>query len=218
LNVLPNLELEVLYTDDEASAVDFLQDIIESASPCPILIGLDAEWKAVRRNLRRQNGIALLQLCHGNRVLLWDVASKALPVHLQHVLSGSDLVFCGMSVCTDISRLHAEFGILLDGIDLHGLSMLSNDVGRGLKATARGILHIDYAPSKAITCSNWNMRPLTSAQLQYACMDAYESWALGDYACSVSSQPLPRIEQAKILQMSGALSISGIDAARVEHP
>lgn len=178
-------DLEVLLTGDEAQAPKFMACWQDASH-----FGLDLEWKPTFRKGQPPSRAALLQICSGNRVLLFDLASIrraspfTLPDGIQSFLQNKKHTFFGMGLLRDASCLAFEFDCVVQGVDF-ALRAWPDRTCRGLTASANNVLELAVKQSKKITCSNWDRRPLSLAQVAYAAEDAYLSWAL---ACHFMSK------------------------------
>eukprot|EP00913_Durusdinium_trenchii_P030651 g28706.t1 len=84
-----------------------------------------------------------------------------------------------MGLVGDLARLAFEFDCVCDGVDfnLRGWSSLQPLSG-GLTGLANRVLGTSVEQSKAVTRSNWNLRPLSEIQMLYIAEDAYMSWKI----------------------------------------
>eukprot|EP00428_Durinskia_dybowskii_P018455 CAMPEP_0170217810 /NCGR_PEP_ID=MMETSP0116_2-20130129/8572_1 /TAXON_ID=400756 /ORGANISM="Durinskia baltica, Strain CSIRO CS-38" /LENGTH=679 /DNA_ID=CAMNT_0010468447 /DNA_START=44 /DNA_END=2080 /DNA_ORIENTATION=- len=174
-------ELELLYTGNEASAADFLNGWEGN-----LHIGLDMEWRPKFSKAALHSRTALLQLAAGPRVLIFDLvplrghATRQLPACLRSFLQDHRRTFYGMGMFNDLVRLHAEFGVFLRGADFALRPWKDMPLGGGLAGLANRILGTEVRQDRRITLSNWEKRPLSNEQLQYAAEDAYLSWAVAE--------------------------------------
>lgn len=147
------------------------------------LFGLDVEWRP-NRYRGEQNKVALLQLCGENecliiQMLFLDRKPPALSELLMDPLKG----LAGVGVLADGKRLLHDHGLECQGgIELTKLAVerLQRDELRhvGLKVLVQEVLGLKMDKPKKVTLSNWAKLKLDPAQVEYACMDAWASFAL----------------------------------------
>eukprot|EP00401_Gymnodinium_catenatum_P019357 CAMPEP_0117528790 /NCGR_PEP_ID=MMETSP0784-20121206/37498_1 /TAXON_ID=39447 /ORGANISM="" /LENGTH=259 /DNA_ID=CAMNT_0005325091 /DNA_START=60 /DNA_END=839 /DNA_ORIENTATION=- len=167
-------DITFLFTSDEREAAMFIQGWSGHYH-----FGLDLEWRPVFQKGEYARA-STLQVCAGPWVLVFDLkalGARPLPDTLWHFLENEKHCFYGMGLLEDLTRLAFEFDCVVAGIDFAskktwpGLKM-----GGGLAGLANRVLGTSVQQSKAITMSNWEKRPLSEKQLQYAVEDAYLSW------------------------------------------
>ncbi|KAK4535040.1 hypothetical protein CDCA_CDCA03G1065 [Cyanidium caldarium] len=183
-------------------------------SPCRRLpVGLDVEWRPVLDSGREPH-CSLLQVATDTQVFLVDLLSadrdaafrEALDETLQHVLRSDRLLKLGFGFAADLQRLHrcrpsmSCFWVAAPAMDLDrvqapespeeavsvGYPHKRGRVVGGLAGLAATLLRESL--DKQDQCSDWQQRPLTDQQVEYAVLDAYVLLRLQPllpYACPV---------------------------------
>ncbi|KAH7429018.1 hypothetical protein KP509_09G027400 [Ceratopteris richardii] len=132
----------------------------------------------------RTNKVALLQLSNENECLIVQMLFlDRQPQALQELLSDPSKGLAGVGVHADGQKLLQDYGLECQGtIELTSLAVerLKRDELRnvGLKVLVKEVLGLALEKSKQITLSNWARPKLDRAQIIYACMDAWASFAL----------------------------------------
>ncbi|KAF4389084.1 hypothetical protein F8388_026813 [Cannabis sativa] len=147
-----------------------------------LVVGLDIEW---RPNFTRANPIAVLQLCVGRRCLIFQlIHAPYIPNSLREFLEAGAYTFVGVGIHQDARRLMSEKGVdVTTCVDLGGLAaeVTGNRSMKnvGLKGLAREFLQLNMEKPRNVALSNWDVRWLSSDQVQYACTDAFVSFEIG---------------------------------------
>ncbi|RCV26520.1 hypothetical protein SEVIR_5G261100v4 [Setaria viridis] len=150
-----------------------------------LIVGLDTEWRVIRRDGRRTNRMAVLQLCVGYRCLLFQIVhADYIPAALRAFLACPDLSFVGVAVDNDVERLYCDCNklVVANAVDLRYVAaeVLSRPELRnaGLKTLAREVMGVHIDKDRDVTMSKWN-QPLSMEQVRYACIDAFVSYEVG---------------------------------------
>ncbi|KAJ1689629.1 hypothetical protein LUZ63_013784 [Rhynchospora breviuscula] len=134
-----------------------------------------------------ENPLALLQLCVGHRCLIFQLNHcDSIPRELTELFLNKRVNFVGDRIYFAIRKLDKEYGLKMEsyGGDLSDLT--SRRVGRpGMTCLdkqevlweAMEIMRVEK-PSSAI-CSDWGSPVLTPDQIEYAALDAFTSYELG---------------------------------------
>ncbi|KAJ6316876.1 hypothetical protein OIU78_020042 [Salix suchowensis] len=152
----------------------------------PLIVGLDIEW---RPNMGRRfdNPVATLQLTAGNDCLIFQLlyCPTGIPQSLYAFLSDTTYTFVGVGIENDAKKLMDDHGLRVgNAVDLRGLA--AEKLGdlkwknSGIKGLAREVLGKGVEKPKRITLSRWDNGWLSAAQVQYACLDAFLSWKIGE--------------------------------------
>ena len=148
------------------------------------LYGLDVEWRPNRIKGLKDNKVALLQLCGENECLIVQMLYlDQKPPELANLLNDPDKCLAGVGVCMDGKRLLNDHGLSCQGtIELTTLAverLKREELGHvGLKVLVQEVLGVQMEKRKSVTMSNWAQRILNDAQVEYACIDAFVSYAL----------------------------------------
>ncbi|XP_065853255.1 3'-5' exonuclease-like [Euphorbia lathyris] len=153
----------------------------------PSTVGLDVEWRPnFSRNI--DNPIAILQLCVGHRCLIFQIMhSPFVPQSLKDFLTNKngDYVFVGVGIENDVEKMLEDYDLGVGNtVDLRGLAVEKLGIialkNAGLKQLTSQVLGKEIEKPKKISMSRWDYTWLTPNQVQYACLDAYLSCAIGD--------------------------------------
>lgn len=164
-----------------------------SEMSCPLLVGVDVEWRAeiLRKGLtsRAANiGASLLQVATASDIFLFDLPALARPATRTRSLVLLQLFF----ESPDIVKLVWSF----DKSDLRMLRQAANGAFKSAFSKPKGVLELcnvfgggskGNLPSLSTACqqslgrplnksqqtSNWEQRPLSASQVQYAALDAH---------------------------------------------
>ncbi|KAK3160677.1 hypothetical protein QOZ80_1BG0062860 [Eleusine coracana subsp. coracana] len=160
--------------------------VTRDAAGDDLIVGLDCEWKP-NRSRWTTSKVAILQLCTGTRCLVFQLFyATTIPASLRSFLADPDVRFVGVSVGEDVAKLDNDYGLHCAApVDLEGLcnEYLGRGMGGrrlGLKGFAREVLGLTMEKPYNVTMSNWEKHDLDVAQIQYACIDAYVSYKLGE--------------------------------------
>ncbi|KAI5005314.1 hypothetical protein ZWY2020_032557 [Hordeum vulgare] len=123
-------------------------------------------------------------LCVGTKCLVLQMFyANRVPAAIRGLL-GDPAVRC---VGEDAAKLSDDYGLVCAApVDLEGHCneyLGIGGLGRrrlGLKGYAREVLGMTMEKPWHVTMSNWERRQLEVAQVQYACIDAYVSYKLGE--------------------------------------
>ncbi|MCO5605050.1 hypothetical protein L7F22_059227 [Adiantum nelumboides] len=147
------------------------------------LFGLDVEWRPNRLKGQR-NKVALLQLSNGEECLIVQMLFlDRQPQALRKLLSDPSKGLAGVGVLADGKRLLQDYGLdFQGGIELTTLAVerLKREELKnvGLKVLVQEVLGLALEKPKRVTLSNWAKEKLDQVQINYACMDAWASFAL----------------------------------------
>ncbi|RCV23700.1 hypothetical protein SETIT_5G027800v2 [Setaria italica] len=180
--------IDTTVTRDAAAADEWVR-AVRAASPrgAPLIVGLDCEWKPNYCSWTTSK-VAILQLCAGARCLILQLLYvDRIPASVRGLLADPDVRLVGIGVGEDAAKLAADYGLECAApVDLEGrcndhLGLYGGGGRRlGLKGFAREVLGLVMEKPRHVTMSNWEKHDLDVAQIQYACIDAYVSYKLGE--------------------------------------
>ncbi|KAJ1283476.1 hypothetical protein BS78_03G131400 [Paspalum vaginatum] len=177
--------IETTVARDASAADEWVRSVRAGAGAGPLIVGLDCEWKP---NYSRwtTSKVAILQLCAGTRCLILQLFYvDRIPASIRSFLADPNVLLVGVSVGEDAAKLSADYGLTCAvPVDLESRCnrLLGHTGGRrlGLKGFAREVLGLAMEKPYHVTMSNWEKLDLDEAQIQYACIDAYVSYKLGE--------------------------------------
>lgn len=148
------------------------------------IVGFDLEW---RPNFQKgwENDTALLQLCTDNGCLIIQMLFLNFkPEALVRFLKDPGVKLVGVGIEHDVEKLMCDHGLECRGqIELGALAAEKLERRQlkqaGLKGLAMEVLGLHLSKSKSISMSNWAWAILQYRQIQYACIDAFVSLAIG---------------------------------------
>lgn len=107
----------------------------------------------------------------------------SIPFALIDFLKDPNILFPGVGIHGDVKKLQRDWGLECRGaVDLTILA--AKTLGRpqlktsGLKELANVVINYDMAKPKRVTMSNWAKPTLDQIQVEYACLDAWVSYAI----------------------------------------
>ncbi|KAJ4866783.1 Werner Syndrome-like exonuclease [Raphanus sativus] len=146
-------------------------------------IGFDIEWRPNFRKGVLPGKVAVVQICVDNSYCdVMQIIHSGIPQSLQHLIEDSTLVKVGIGINGDSVKLFHDHGVSIK--DVEDLSDLANrKIGGGLKkwglaSLTETLVCKELLKPNRIRLGNWEVRPLSKEQLQYAATDAYASWHL----------------------------------------
>ena len=174
-----------IVSDDETLA-EVSGDI---ARQQPLVVAVDCEWRPEQD--RARNPVALCQLAWAGHVCLVDLVSlapsEALSDFFRLCFSG---IVVGWGLDNDLQRLDETLGHPFTQLGRAFTGLRTIDLipllrGGSLMNAVRRFLRIDL--DKTMQTSDWQTRPLTASQLEYAAADAYIILPLLCRVCGGSS-------------------------------
>ncbi|KAG0575457.1 hypothetical protein KC19_5G005100 [Ceratodon purpureus] len=145
--------------------------------------GLDIEWRPTFQK-GDYHYAALLQLSLEECCLLVQLQFiDTLPVSLKRLLADPNIMMGGVGVLADTNKLKNDYDLICAGeVELTTLavSTLKNTSLKksGIATLTEKVLGVPYKKNKRATMSNWEIRDLTYAQIQYAAADAWLSYTI----------------------------------------
>ncbi|KAL0375801.1 UNVERIFIED_CONTAM: hypothetical protein Scaly_0697700 [Sesamum calycinum] len=174
------LNLQQLFIEDVfwVDEVDSLRDAICYLEECKV-VGIDCEWKPNYEKGGKSSKVSIMQIASEKKVYIFDLIKlyedvpSVLDECLARILHSPSILKLGYNFQCDVKQLAHSYGelkcfkhfdMLLDIQNVFkeprgGLSGLAEKIlGTGLNKTRRN--------------SNWEQRPLSHYQLEYAALDA----------------------------------------------
>jgi hypothetical protein len=109
------------------------------------------------------------------------------PAAIRSFLGDPTVRCVGIGVGEDAAKLADDYGLVCAAaVDLEARCNQHLGIGGlsrrrlGLKGYVREVLGLTMEKPRHVTMSNWEKRQLDVAQVQYACIDAYVSYKLGE--------------------------------------
>ncbi|CAK7339911.1 unnamed protein product [Dovyalis caffra] len=167
---------------------DAQQNLHQNSNPVdhPLLVGLDIEWRPNRMR-HIENPVATIQLSTGKDCLIFQPlhCPTGIPQSLYDFLSNKTYTFVGVGIGSDVEKLVEDYELSVgNAVDLRGL--VAEKFGAvewknaGLKRLVKEVLGKEFEKPKRVTLSRWDNEWLTAAQVQYACIDAFLSYKIGE--------------------------------------
>eukprot|EP00249_Psilotum_nudum_P008494 c21315_g1_i1 orf=352-1584(+) len=147
------------------------------------LFGLDTEWRPDRREGSR-NKVALLQLCGESDCLIIQLLHlDRMPKALLEFLVDPRKSFAGVGIHLDTAKLQQDYGLVCLGqLELTTLAvekMNREDLKHaGMKMLLKHVLGFEMQKPKSVATSDWARKSLGRSQVEYACIDAWASFAI----------------------------------------
>ncbi|XP_048566958.1 Werner Syndrome-like exonuclease [Triticum urartu] len=177
-------------TSDTDAADEWVRRVRAANDPADrgLIVGLDCEWKPNYSSWTTSK-VAILQLCVGTSCLVLQMFyANRVPAAIRGLLGDPTVRCVGIGVGEDAAKLADDYGLVCAApVDLEARCNeylgIGGGLGRtrlGLKGYAREVLGLTMEKPRHVTMSNWERRQLDVAQVQYACIDAYVSYKLGE--------------------------------------
>ncbi|CAH9087548.1 unnamed protein product [Cuscuta europaea] len=178
--------IETTVTKRGAAVSDWVRDIrSKHAGKLSVVVGLDREWRP-NTAPNFSNKTATLQLCVEEKCLIFQLLhADEIPDALKRFMSDSTFAFVGVEVTNDVGKLREEYGLACGkSVDIVELARTKfpgkfNQQGVGLTSLAKEICGVDVTKPEDVRRSDWAAAELSSAQVQYASIDAYASFRVG---------------------------------------
>ncbi|KAK3164981.1 hypothetical protein QOZ80_1AG0027370 [Eleusine coracana subsp. coracana] len=173
-------------TNSGAAVERFLRGVIRN-NPRHLLVGIDTEWRVVfDPNGKRSYRTAVLQLCVGNRCLVFQIvhANYVPVIALGDFFACPDHRFAGVEVGGDFKRLYEDYGFeVTNTVELKSVAaevLCRPELKQaGLKTLTREVMGVLIDKPKRVTMSRWDAYRLSQEQVDYACIDAFTSYEVG---------------------------------------
>ncbi|XP_060167258.1 uncharacterized protein LOC132598420 isoform X1 [Lycium barbarum] len=165
---------EVVWVDEANSLLDATRHIEE----CKV-VGVDCEWKPNYEKGSSSNKVSIMQIASDNKAYILDLiklyedAPDVLDDCLTRILHSTRVLKLGYNFQCDMKQLAQSYGQLQCFKHYDMLLDIQNvfkEPSGGLSGLAKKILGTGL--NKTRRNSNWEQRPLTQFQLEYAALDA----------------------------------------------
>ncbi|XP_002974045.2 Werner Syndrome-like exonuclease [Selaginella moellendorffii] len=202
---LPRLEFKgrVFYSstaeEAESAAAELLQSIesLKADGTRDIVLGFDTEWKPSFERGAVPGRTAVLQLClDSSRCYVFHIFHSGIPPQLQKLLEEETISKAGIGISGDVSKLKLDYGVTVTGsVDLSAMAnqKLKRSQSWSLSSLAEELTCKVIDKPTDIRCGDWELQPLSPAQLSYAATDAFASLHLYQALASFSN---PVIQQS----------------------
>ncbi|CAM8928491.1 unnamed protein product [Rhodiola kirilowii] len=174
------LHLSELLSDDVTwvDEVNALLDTTDHIEGCKV-VGLDCEWKPNHAKGSKPNKVSIMQIASEKKVFildlikLYDDVPDTLDKCLIRILHSPRILKLGYNFQCDIKQLASSYRTLKCFRHYEMLLDIQNifkETRGGLSGLTKKILGVGL--NKTRRNSNWEQRPLTPNQLEYAALDA----------------------------------------------
>ncbi|CAF1728192.1 unnamed protein product [Brassica napus] len=165
---------EVVWVDE----VNGLREATSFLEGCKV-VGLDCEWKPNYMKGSKPNKVSIMQIGSDSKIFILDLiklyydASEILDTCLSQILQSYSTLKLGYNFQCDIKQLALSYGDLkcFKSYDmLLDIQNVFKEPCGGLSGLTKKILGVGL--NKTRRNSDWEQRPLTQNQLEYAALDA----------------------------------------------
>ncbi|XP_022820683.1 exonuclease mut-7 homolog [Spodoptera litura] len=174
-----------------------ISDIVKSS-----IVSIDCEWKPSFGATQSQ--VALIQIATTNKVHLIDTLQLNKPEYIsfwytfhKSFLDNAEIIKVGFGLEQDLKEIKScvvglgnikvqgegllDLGTLWRSLLNNGLSLPGTSATAGNSLSCLVQICFGLPLEKSEQCSNWELRPLRSTQIQYAALDAYVLIQLYEY-------------------------------------
>ncbi|CAM0955924.1 unnamed protein product [Alopecurus aequalis] len=172
---LKKLILEEIVWVDEIKGLISATSYIEACK----IIGVDCEWKPNYEKGSKPNKVSIIQIASDKKAFIFDLIKlyeddpKALDCCFRRIMCSSNILKLGYNLQCDLHQLSQSYGELLCFQSyemLLDIQKLFKETTGGLSGLSKKILGAGL--NKTRRNSNWEQRPLTQYQKEYAALDA----------------------------------------------
>ncbi|CAN8324357.1 unnamed protein product [Cochlearia groenlandica] len=147
------------------------------------IIGFDIEWRPSFKKGVLPGKVATVQICVDNNYChVMQIIHSGIPQSLHRLIEDSTLVKVGIGIDGDSVKLFHDHGVSIKDVedlsDLANRKIGGNSKKWGLASLTETLVCKQLLKPNRIRLGNWEARPLSKEQLQYAATDAYASWHL----------------------------------------
>ena len=136
------------------------------------IIGFDTETRPSFTANTKRNTVALLQLSGKDRPFIFRLHSLGVLPELAEILSSAKIIKVGAAVNDDIRSLQYHTKFIPKGfVDLQSIATNWGIEDKSVRKLAAIVLGVRVSKSQQL--SNWELSDLSSAQINYAAVDAW---------------------------------------------
>ncbi|OIW05283.1 hypothetical protein TanjilG_03672 [Lupinus angustifolius] len=178
--------IRTVVTTSSLKLDSWIADTLSIPSPFhSIIVGFDVEWNPNTTTAAR-NPIATIQFYTDERCMIFQILhAPFIPRSLVRFLINPYVTFVGIGIVDDVIKLREDYGLNVSGvIDVREFAAeelnekeLKN---AGIKTMSLRFLGLEIEKPKRVSRSRWDRVCLTPEQVQYACVDAFISYELGN--------------------------------------
>ena len=194
--------VRLYYIVSSTDCTKYSAEILRLSSSGWTVWGFDIEWWAFSPN--GQGKVALIQFCRDDVILLFHICCCGLQPKLIEVLRHPHVFKIGVNISGDMKKLERDFSFLYGLTD--GACELNSILRHcemspchgSLADLVLGILGKELAKPKHIRCGNWEKKPLSKSQINYAALDAYVSYKILEASILKLSMDPSKLESNKV--------------------
>lgn len=227
------LQLESLVSAENTHWIDTPEGLMfaERALFGTSVAGIDCEWKADTTKGLAPNKVSILQVASSDVVFVIDLLSlvkgcqSSLNDYIKCLFHAPDILKLGYAVHNDLERLSRWFpeieAFRVCGPVLDLQKAFGRQIKGGLSGLAKDVLGSRL--NKQTRMSDWDVRPLSKKQLDYAALDAVVLLHIFD---SIANQPalFPSLQDWKVHTTSFRVMskykkiLDHVDGQKLEQP
>lgn len=186
---------EIQYCRTNAEAAQAVAHLRSSQA-----LGFDIEWLVTFEQGAAPRSVGTIQLCSSDFCAVFQTSGyAAMPPELAALLADDQVLKVGVGASRDAIKVGGDLGMPVRGIvnleDLVETKLQPTELPRGgtgggsLAALCARVLGRSLAKPPALRLSNWEVSPLTYAQLSYAATDAYAGLRVYDVLRTWDDRP-----------------------------
>lgn len=173
--------IESTVTNQSAVADTWIQNITSSSTGQKIIVGMDIEWDPVESTPKT----AILQLCVGTKCLILQLSHMSqIPQSVRNFVADSNVTLVGVETASDAAKLKADYGLSCKNVvDVRELAAGQYpdrlSARAGLADIAKVVAGLEVSKPDHVRRSAWGNAVLSNEQVQYATIDAFASFKIG---------------------------------------
>ncbi|TYI06331.1 hypothetical protein ES332_A10G151400v1 [Gossypium tomentosum] len=174
------------FTEDEVenAAMELLKIVeIKKKEMGQVALGFDIEWKpSFQKGILRGKAAVMQICCDSQYCYVMHIFHSGIPQSLQVLLEDSEIIKVGVAIDGDAIKVFSDYKVSVNALedlsDLANQKFGSNCRHWSLAALTEEFICKELPKPKKIRLGNWELYPLSNAQLQYAATDAFASWQI----------------------------------------